>query len=154
MEVVAEDDDGALVGVELAQGPIDEAPVREPPGRVVRREVIEGGQLHLDDPSSSASSDVETGADGQPMEPGVEPLGVAQTREVPPGGHHRLLDRVARELRVPEDESGRQLQPRDGPVDEQAEGVMIAPTGPFHETALVHGRPSVRCDDLRRTHPV
>ena len=51
---------------------------------------------------------------GESMEPGVEPVGVAQPRQVPPGPHQRLLDRVARELRVPEDESGGRVQPRDG----------------------------------------
>ena len=78
--------------------------------------------------------------DGQSVEPGIEPVRVAQPGKVPPGEHHRLLDRVSRELRVPEDESGGRVQSREGPVDERAEGVMIALTRPLHETSLVHGR--------------
>ena len=64
---------------------------------------------------------------------------VAQARKVSPGSDVRLLDRVARELRVPEDEAGDGLQPRDGRADERGEGVMIAPACPFDEIPLVHG---------------
>ena len=89
---------------------------------------------------SPAPSEVETGIDGQSMEPGVEPVRVAETRQVAPGADERLLDRVARELRVPEDEAGRRVQPREGRVDERGEGVMIAPLRAFDELSLVHGR--------------
>ena len=75
------------------------------------------------------------------MQPGVEPIRVAQTREIAPGADEGLLDRVARELRVPEDEAGRRVQPRDGQVDEHAEGVMIASPCPDDETSLVHVPP-------------
>ena len=53
----------------------------------------------------------------------------------------RLLDRVPRELRVPEDEAGDGLQPRDGRADERREGVMIAPARSLDEIPLVHGHP-------------
>ena len=50
-----------------------------------------------------------------------------------------ILDRVARELRVPEDESGGRVQASERRVDERDEGVMIAPPRPFDECSLVHG---------------
>ena len=75
------------------------------------------------------------------MEPGVEPVRVAQAREVAPGSDVCLLDRVSRELLVPEDEAGDSLQPRDGRADEHGEGVMIAPPCPLDEFPLVHGHP-------------
>ena len=39
------------------------------------------------------------------MEPGVEPVGLAKPGQVTPRPHQRVLDRVARELRVPKDEA-------------------------------------------------
>ena len=72
------------------------------------------------------------------MEPGVEAFRIAQTGEMPPGSDVALLDRVARELRVPEDEPGRRVQPHDGRVDELGEGVMIAPLRSLDEKSLVH----------------
>jgi hypothetical protein len=56
------------------------------------------------------------------MEPGIEPIGVAQPRQIAPGSDQCLLDRVSRELGIPEDESGCRVQPRDGLVDELGEG--------------------------------
>jgi hypothetical protein len=51
-----------------------------------------------------------------------------------------LLDRVSREIGVPEDQSGRRVQPRDGQVDEHGEGGGIALPCSLDETSLVHGR--------------
>ena len=62
----------------------------------------------------------------QSMEPGVEPVRVAKPGQVPPGSDERLLDRVARELRVPEDQAGGRVQPREAHIEERGEGVMFA----------------------------
>jgi drug/metabolite transporter (DMT)-like permease len=75
------------------------------------------------------------------MEPGVETVGVAKPRQVAPGGHQRVLDRVSRELAIPEDQAGRSVRPRDGRANERRKGVMIASLCPFDETPLVHCRP-------------
>ena len=73
------------------------------------------------------------------MEPGIEPSWIAQARKIAPGPDERFLDRVARELRGPENESSRGVQPRDRDIDECCEGVMIASPGSLDETRLVHG---------------
>ena len=72
------------------------------------------------------------------MQPGVEPVGVAKPRHVPPGGYQGVLDRISRELAIPEDESCRSVQPRDGRANKHREGVMIAPLRKLDETPLVH----------------
>ena len=77
------------------------------------------------------------------MEPGVPALRVAQPGQVPPGSQQRFLDSVSRELVVPEDESGRGIQSRDGRAGKRREGVMIACSRLLDEGSLVHGRP--RC---------
>src|SRR5690242_12026606 len=74
------------------------------------------------------------------MQPGVEPLRVAETGHITPGPDGGLLDRVARELRVAEDQPGSRVQPREAHVEQGREGVMIASPRPLHETSLVHGR--------------
>ena len=99
-----------------------------------------GIELDLDHPPASATSEVETGVDGQAMEPGVEPVGVTQPRQVVPGPDERLLDRVAGQLRVAEDEAGDPVQPRDGIAGELGEGVMIALPRSLDESSLVHDR--------------
>ena len=80
-------------------------------------------------------------------QPGVEPCrGRASAGQVPPGADESILDRVARELRVPEDQPGRRVQPRDGRAGERGEGVMIAPLCSFDEVSLVHDSPRLRRD--------
>ena len=60
--------------------------------------------------------------------------------QVTPGPDEGLLDRVVRELRVPEDQAGCRVQPRERRVDEAREGVMIAPLCSPDEVSLVHVR--------------
>ena len=48
----------------------------------------------------------------------------------------RLLNRIAREIRVPENQPGRGVHSRKVPADEHAEGLMIALGCPFDETGL------------------
>jgi hypothetical protein len=68
------------------------------------------------------------------------PVGItAALRQIPPGPDQSFLDRIARELAVPEDESGDLVQRRDSSTDELGEGVMITLPRPLHEPSLVHG---------------
>src|SRR5436305_8587720 len=85
-------------------------------------------------------NEVEARVDDQSMEPGVEPIRVTKAGQVSPGSDGCLLDRVARELRVAEDQAGSRVQPREMDVEQGREGVMIASPRPFNETSLVHGR--------------
>jgi hypothetical protein len=52
-----------------------------------------------------------------------------------------VLDRVARELVVPENQSGRPVQPCDERAGKYREGVMIASLRSLDELSLVHGTP-------------
>ena len=101
---------------------------------------MDDGELDLDRPPSTAARLVDAGIDGESVQPGVEPVGIPKLREVPPGPDQPLLDRVACELGVAEDEAGRLVQPHDGRAGELGEGVMIALPRALHEPSLVHGR--------------
>ena len=61
--------------------------------------------------------------------------------QVPPGSDEPLLDRVARELRVAEDQAGGRVQPRDRRAGERFEGVMIAPLRSLDQVPLIHDGP-------------
>jgi len=97
-------------------------------------------QLDLDDPPSPAARLVETGVHGEAIEPRIEPVEVPKLREVPAGLDQPLLDRIACELRVPEDEASSAVQPHDGLASKLGEGVMIASPCTLHESSLVHVR--------------
>ena len=134
-----QDDDRPASLVKPAQDAIDERSLGD---RI--REVGDGGldeleDLDLDRPPSPTAHLVEAGIDGQSVDPGVEPLGVAEAPQVAPGPEQGLLDGVARELAVSKDQASGRVQPSDRSTDELSEGVMIALPRAFHERSLVHG---------------
>jgi hypothetical protein len=84
------------------------------------------------------SEDVDTRTEDETSEPGLESIRITQCGKVPPGPKKALLDRVSRELVVPEDESGRRVQPRDEQGGKDGEGVAIASLCSLDEFSLVH----------------
>ena len=75
------------------------------------------------------------------MEPGAEPIGIPKPWEVAPGPDVGILDGVAGELLVPEDQSRHGFHLGDGLADEQGKGILIAPPCSLDEIPLVHGHP-------------
>jgi len=136
-----QDDDRAPLGIEVPERPIEQFAVGDVGRHVAEGGSIDRGQFDLDRPAPAAASDIDAGVDDELAEPGVEPIRVAQRRQVTPGADEALLDRVARELRVPEDQPGRRVEPRDGRAGKQREGVMIASLRPLDEVSLVHDNP-------------
>src|SRR5262245_26782837 len=130
--------DCAVTRIKTPQRGIDELAVRERTCVVGIRRRIDRAQLDLHRAPSPAPQEVEADVDGEAMQPGLEPVGIAKSRQVPPGADERLLDPIARELGVPEDQAGGRVQPRERRVDEQGKGVMIAPPRAFDELSLVH----------------
>ena len=109
-------------------------------------------EAHMLDSAASTASQVETRIDKQSVEPGIEPVRIAKSAQVLPCLERRLLDRVARELRVPEDQPGGRVQSRKVRADEHAEGLMIALACPLDETCLVHGAPQCWRGGCRSYH--
>ena len=81
---------------------------------------------------------IDAGAVEQPVEPGVEAIGVAQCGQVTPGADERLLDGVLGLVGIAQDEPGGGVQPEDRGAGERGEGVMIASSCSLHEFLLHH----------------
>jgi hypothetical protein len=141
-----EHDDRPTLLVESPHHGVDERPFRDRVGEVGQGRFDEFDDLDLDRPPSPAARQVEARIDGQATDPGIEAFWVAEASQVTPGPEQRLLDGIARELAVAEDQTGSRVQPRDGPANELGEGVMIALPGPLHELSLVHGHLTGRSD--------
>ena len=141
-EVVVQDDDRALLGSEAPERQLEQVAVGDDGCHVGHRRSVDRQQLDLDRPAASTSEDVDAGAEDETAEPGLEAIRIAERRKVPPGSKEALLDRVSRELVVPEDQAGRRVQPRDEQAGKHGEGVTIASLRSLDELSLVHGRPS------------
>ena len=107
-----QDDERALLRVEAGERPLDQVAVRQVAGVVAGdRRFVDGVDVDLDRPPASPAGLVEAGVHEEAVEPGIEPVRVTKPGQVPPGAHQGVLDRVARELRVPEDEARGRVQP-------------------------------------------
>ncbi len=143
-----QDDDRPATVVETPQDLVDQLPVGVGGGAVRDLEIGDRRELDLDDPTAALACLVEARIDREPVQPGLEPVGLPKLREVPPGSDQRLLDRVACELRVPEDEAGGLVQPHDGHAGKLREGVMIASPGSLDELSLVHRCLALQCTTM------
>ena len=93
--------------------------------RVEDGPLVEQDEGHLGAPAQAASL-VIAGVHDEPAEPGVEAIRVPQLRELPPGPDERLLRRVLRPVRVPEDEAGQGVEPVGRGADERGERIVVA----------------------------
>jgi len=135
-----QDDDRPAALVEVPEHLVNLVTIREGAGRVPCGRRVDWREFDLDHTASSTTRLIEAGIDDKSVQPGVESIGVPKRREIAPGSNEAILDRVACELGVPEDEASRRVQPHDGHAGELREGVMIAPPCTLHEPSLVHGR--------------
>ena len=137
--VVVKDQDGSLLDAQPAEPALELIAIGDQPGRVATGWWRGPTELNLDRPASPPAGRIDAGVDGESLKPGIEPVRIAQDRQIPPCPNESFLDRVLREGAVAEDESSHGLQPRDGRAGKHGEGVMIAPAGSFDEFPLVHG---------------
>jgi hypothetical protein len=109
-EVVVQDDERPVLRVEEHECPLDQIPVGQVAGRIGADRLVDDLELDLDGTAPSPARLVEAGIDEEAVEPGIEPVRITKSGQVPPGSHQGVLDRVARELRVPQDESRGRVQ--------------------------------------------
>ena len=133
-EEVVEDDDRPPVGVEGVERPLEQIPIDQLAAEVGRGGRVKGRELDLDHAPLAAAHQVEAGVNEDLMEPGVECDHVAQRGQVAPAANEGVLDRIPREVVVPDDQAGRRVQPRDGRAGQRREGVMIAPLRSLDES--------------------
>ena len=143
VEVVAEDDDRTLFGRQSAKDRFEQVTVRGDGGDVADRRAIRRNELDLDRPPAAAAQDVDARTGDETAQPSLEPIRITERGEAAPCADEPILDRVSREIVVPEDQSGGSVQPRDEHAGEQRKGVMIAPLRPLDEFSLVHGPPDL-----------
>ena len=87
--------------------------------------------------------------DERPLEPGVEPIRIAEAGQLAPGDHQRLLHRVLGEADVTEDAARDPEQRVPARARQDGEGLPVAALGLLDEIA-VHLRPLGGAHRVRR----
>ncbi len=143
VEVIAEHDDRALFGRQSAKDRFEQVAVRGDDRDVGGRRAIRRSEFDLDRPSTATTEDIDARTGDEAAQPPLEPIRIAKRRQAAPCPDEPVLDRVSRELVVPEDQAGGSVQPRDEHTGKRREGVMIASLRPLDEFSLVHGPPDL-----------
>ena len=94
VEVVMKDDDGPLLRLEPAEAAFELVAVGDRPTSASSTDGESiGGELDVDAMAPEPARLIDAGADQQPVEPGVEAIGVAQRGQVTPGPDERRSGR-------------------------------------------------------------
>jgi hypothetical protein len=87
-----------------------------------------------------ATPDIDARPDDDATEPAIESTRIAQSRQFLPHADEALLDSIARQLSVTQDEPGGCIEPEDMRASERLERVVVASLGFVDEVAPVHVR--------------
>ena len=142
-EVVVQDDDRALLGSEAPERQVEQIAIGDERLHVGHRRSVERRAAR---PRSAVALDVAGRRYRSERRDCGARLRSDPDREASEGSARlgeSILDRVSRELVVPEDQAGRRVQPRDEHAGKHGEGVMIASLRSLDELSLVHGPPFV-----------
>jgi hypothetical protein len=125
-EVVVEHENRPLLGRQPSEAAIDLVAIGQAAGLVGTRRSVDRQHPDVRRPFPGATSFLVAGVDEDPVEPHVESVWVAQTRQLPPGVHEGLLDGVLRPAGVVEDPQRDGVEPVGVHAGEGAERVSVA----------------------------
>ena len=138
VEIVVKNDERPRLRLEAAEATFELVAVGGEGHAVGDGRRVDGGQFDIEAMAPESARLIDTGADEQPVEPGVEAIRAAQCGQVTPDPNQRLLDGVPGLIGIAQDEPGGSVQPGDRGACQHGEGVMIAPSRSLHEFQLHH----------------
>jgi hypothetical protein len=100
---MAENEQCTLLGSKTAEAALELIPIGDVDEIVARGRNLEGQDAKVQDSASLMGCLRETRAHDQAVKPGVESVRVAESGQVAPGGHQRVLDGILGPIDVAED---------------------------------------------------
>ncbi len=149
-QVVVEHEDRPLLGRQPPEPALDLVAIGERGEVIRRRRSVDRQDPNGRDPGALAARLRIADVDEHSLEPGVEPLRIAEAGQLAPGDHQRLLHRVLGEADVAEDaarDPEEQVAPRPG---QDGERLPVPALGLLHEVAIHSLRPLGGAHRVRR----
>lgn len=124
-DVLVQDDDRPMLDRKATEGLLDLVAIRAIPS-AIRSRWLQVDRLYGRLEPPPATEFIRHGMHEDPVQPPIEPIDVAEFRQLPPAAHQRFLNSVLGKVRVAQDEPGDRMKPIDLARGELAEGFPVA----------------------------
>jgi hypothetical protein len=135
-EVVTKDENRAHVRLQPSESAIHDVAIDHASELVARDVVGEVEDLELGVPAPVSSRVLDAHVREHPLDPEVEPVRIAEVRQVTPGDHQRVLQGILGPIDVSKDPSGDREQAIDACVNQVHEGDLVATPRRDHELSI------------------
>lgn len=135
-EVVAKHEDGTLLRLQAVERPINDITIDDARELVGREMVGEVQHFELGVPAPVASRMVDAHVREHALDPEVEPVRIAEVRQVTPRDHQRVLQSILGPVDIADDPSGDREQAIEASAHQVHEGDVIATLRREHEVSI------------------
>jgi hypothetical protein len=132
------DEDSAVLSAQLDEAALELVALRDVDRSVRGDGWSDRRQLDLDGSPATPPGEIETSIHGEPVQPGVESVRIAEPGQVAPRPDVRFLHGITSEVVIAKDEPGHRLESRDRTAQEHGEGVVVASPRSLDEFSLAH----------------
>jgi len=146
-EVVVEDDNRPLLGREPPEATFELIAIDDRDGGVRHRRSVDRKDPNGGRPAAATPDLAVTRVDEEPVQPRVEPLGIAKSRQLAPRQHERLLDGILGRAEIAQDPERDREEPIAACTCQAGERFLIPGAGSLDESD-VHPRLPLQASDL------
>jgi hypothetical protein len=133
---VAEDQDRPLVRLEPPEASIELVSIGDSAKLVRRGRIVDREHVQVADPLALPTGLGDADVGEEPMDPGVEPVRIAEARQVTPGDHQRFLQGILGSIDVTKDPMGDREEAATAKADQVDECRLIASLSCYDEIAI------------------
>jgi hypothetical protein len=135
-EVMAKNENRALVRLEPPERAIHDVAIDHASELVARDVVVEVQDLELGIATPVSTRMLDAHVREHALEPEVEPVRIAEVRQVTPGDHQRVLQGILGPIDIPKNPSGNREQAIDARADQVHESDLVATSRCDHELSI------------------
>lgn len=133
---VAEHQDRAFVRGEPPEATVELVSIRDAQELIRSRRAVDREHVQVADPLALPAGFGDADVREEPVEPGVEPVRIAEARQVTPGDHQRVLQGILGPIDIPEDPMRNREEAATAEADQVDERRLVTSLGCLYEIAI------------------
>ena len=135
-EVMPEDEDRPLLRRQPPERSIHDVTIHDALELVGRRAIVEGQDLELRVPAAVTTGVLDAHVREHALDPEVEPVRIAEVRQVTPGDHQCVLQGILGPIDIAKDPPGDREQAIDTPTEQVDECDLVSALRRDHELSI------------------